>query len=71
MVLSTVFAKMDQFGRGSWVHLLAVSGPFCPFWLVSEFLHVRPQGSQLFLHADGSPLTRFQCLSVSGATPFR
>lgn len=57
-------SKTDQLGLGSWVHLRAVQVDQCPVRLVSEFLRIRPPGSQFLVHQDGFPLTRFQFSSV-------
>lgn len=57
-------SKTDVFGRGIWLRIGAVGGIACPVALITRYMGVRPQGVQLLLHADGSPLTKFQFQSV-------
>lgn len=55
-------SKTDQTGRGRW-GTLAAQGEVtvCPVRLAAFYASRRPAGSgQWLLHADGSPLTRFQ-----------
>ncbi len=58
------FSKTDQLGRSSTVVLHQHAGsPLCPVAALRVFLAARPHGvrrNPLFIHFDGSPLTRFQ-----------
>lgn len=60
------WSKTDQAGRGRRVQIFAVPAlPLCPVGAVREFLTVRPDlAGSFLLHADGSPLSRFQFISI-------
>ncbi|XP_044136651.1 uncharacterized protein LOC122928152 [Bufo gargarizans] len=69
-------SKTDQFGRGAWIPLHPVPGVSCPVHLISQYSSLRSAGCNFFAHADGSPLTKFQfvsvfksCLALCGADP--
>ncbi|XP_078542343.1 integrase/recombinase xerD homolog [Lissotriton helveticus] len=56
-------SKTDPLGKGVWVQLRAVQGAgYCPVMLMGRFLQIRPRcdDDRLLVHADGTPLTRFQ-----------
>lgn len=55
-------SKTDQHGKGRRVMLYAIDiEAICPVVAVQLFLAMRPNiGGPLLIHADGSPLTRFQ-----------
>lgn len=56
-------SKTDPLGKGVWLHLRAVRGAdYCPVALMGIFLRLRPTwgDTRLLLHADSTPLTRFQ-----------
>ncbi|KAM4029675.1 uncharacterized protein ACNLHF_024605 [Anomaloglossus baeobatrachus] len=57
-------SKTDPAGIGSWVPLYAIQGAVCPRMLVATYLSLRRDGFCFFSHEDGSPLTRFQFLSI-------
>jgi hypothetical protein len=64
--LNVPFSKTDQSGKGSSVQLVeSDTQAICPIMLLLRYLSVRPKiGGQLFVHMDGSPLTRYQFTSV-------
>lgn len=69
-------SKTDVLGRGEWVPLHSVQGPACPVSVVASFLSCRAEGLHFLVHADGSPVTRFQfqlvlkkCLGHAGVSP--
>ncbi|KAM4045102.1 uncharacterized protein ACNLHF_008919 isoform 3-T3 [Anomaloglossus baeobatrachus] len=69
-------SKTDQGGLGSWVVLQPVQGHTCPLRIITEYLACRTEGQVFLSHIDGSPLTRFQfisvlrkCLAVVGVPP--
>ncbi|XP_075202254.1 uncharacterized protein LOC142304102 [Anomaloglossus baeobatrachus] len=69
-------SKTDQGGLGSWVVLQPVRGHTCPLRIITEYLACRTEGQVFLSHIDGSPLTRFQfisvlrkCLAVVGVPP--
>lgn len=55
-------SKTDQMGRGRWVTLGAqLEVAVCPVRLARAYAQLRPAGAvQWLVHADGSPLTRYQ-----------
>lgn len=59
-------SKTDQLGKGRKVQLYSITGsPLCPVDLVRRFLTVRLDvGGPLLVHAEGTPLTRFQFVAV-------
>nr|XP_033791558.1 uncharacterized protein LOC117356450 isoform X1 [Geotrypetes seraphini] len=59
-------SKTDQAGRGQWLVLHRVVGCVsCPVLCLSNFLSARVAVSPvLFVHANGSPLSRYQFLAV-------
>ena len=65
-------SKTDQLGHSSTLYLSQTGGPACPVTSLAEFLAVRnhntPADSQLLVHFDGNPLTRYQFTSVLGKT---
>ncbi|XP_054854861.1 integrase/recombinase xerD homolog [Eublepharis macularius] len=73
-------SKTDQRGRGSTVTLRAARRRvLCPVRAVRAFLDCRPLGpGPLFIHEDGSPLSRYQfssvlraCLLAAGLPPMQ
>lgn len=64
--LTVPFSKTDQSGKGSSIQLVeSDTQAICPILLLLRYLSVRPNiGGQLFIHMDGSPLTRYQFTSV-------
>lgn len=57
---------MDQGGKGVRVQLFPLPGsPVCPVGVVREFFAVCPVSAGPFLvHRDGSPLSKFQFVSI-------
>lgn len=58
--------KTDQTGKGSWIVLNACNIPsLCPVTALNAYIRQRPavQG-EFFIHSDGSPLTKYQFMSV-------
>lgn len=56
-------SKTDPLGKGVWIQLRAVKGAdYCPVALMGTFMQMRSGwgDNRLLLHADGTPLTRFQ-----------
>ena len=52
-------AKSDPFGRGVSIYVGKTGTSLCPVSALLNFMAVRPQGEgPLFVHEDGSPLTR-------------
>ena len=52
-------AKTDPFGKGVFIYLVRTQLPLCPVVAVLNYLVVRPPGEgPLFIHRDGTPLTR-------------
>nr|XP_033777442.1 uncharacterized protein LOC117348910 isoform X1 [Geotrypetes seraphini] len=64
--LHIVSSKTDQLAVGHWVVLHAVAGcSSCPVTCLRSYLAVRPlDGDILFVHENGSPLTRYQFQAV-------
>lgn len=59
------FSKTDQTGKGESVILEPTKNYVCPVLWLKKYIAMRPKiGGQLFVHLDGSPLTRFQFCSV-------
>lgn len=59
------FSKTDQIGKGESVILEPTKNFVCPILWLKKYIAMRPKISgQLFVHLDGSPLTRFQFCSV-------
>lgn len=65
-------SKTDQVGQSTTLYLLGTGGPTCPVTSLSKFLAVRHQNSsvdsQLLVHFDGNPLTRYQFSTILGKT---
>lgn len=61
-------SKTDQLGQSTTLFLLETGGPACPVGSLSKFLAVRHDNmapdSQLLVHYDGNPLTRYQFASI-------
>ena len=58
-------SKTDQHGRGTTIVLNATKKPSCPVKWISEFLEIRPAiPGPLFCHVNGSPLTRYQFVTI-------
>lgn len=59
-------SKTDHLGRNKVVQIFPIHGsPLCPVGAFRGFLEVHPAVSGSFLlHADGSPLSRYQFVSV-------
>ena len=57
-------SKTDQLGKSVTLILSETASPVCPVNALSNFLRVRnpntPQDSQLLIHFNGNPLTRYQ-----------
>lgn len=59
------FSKPDQNGKGKSVILKPTKNYVCPVLWLKKYTAMRSKiGGQLFVHLDGSPLTRFQFCSV-------
>lgn len=61
------FSKTNQLGRGSLISLSPCLDPdLCPVLVLCSYLALRGQGDGcLFIHEDGTPLTKFQFWSVT------
>lgn len=72
--LKIPFSKTDQSGKGVLITLEPAKNSICPVLWLKKYLSIRPIVSgQLFMHLNGSPLTRFQfcsilnkCLEIAG-----
>ena len=59
------FSKTDQLGKGCIIEIGKVQGIVCPVELMQEYLSVRPSRTgPLFIHFDGTPLSRYQFSAV-------
>ena len=57
-------SKTDPFGRGHTLYIGSTRSRICPVTAVLAYLAIRPRPQgPLFLHADGSPLTRSQLIA--------
>lgn len=57
-------SKTDVYGRGVWLTIRPTLSSACPVSLVKSFLDIRVGGAVFLSHADGSPLSQFQFLSI-------
>ena len=59
-------SKTYQKGKGKVVHVFPIGGSdLCPIKVMQEFLDVRPTlGGSFLLHEDGTPLSRYQFVTV-------
>lgn len=66
LLLTVPYSKTDQTGNGSRIQLNESPMPvICPLFHLQRYLSVRPKtNGPLFVHIDGSPLTRYQFTSV-------
>ncbi|XP_067653261.1 integrase/recombinase xerD homolog [Haliotis asinina] len=65
LTLRIRFSKTDQFGRGTLLSISPTASELCPVRALSLYLASRPRtSSQLFVHFDGSPLTRYQFQAI-------
>lgn len=64
--LTVSFSKTDQSGKGSSIQLVeSDTHAICPIMLLLRYQSVRPNiNGQLFVHIDGSPLTRYHYVSA-------
>ena len=62
MFINLRSSKTDQLGQGKTLFLArAIGSPLCPVIMMEKYLAGRPLvPGQLFVHFDGSPVTRFQ-----------
>lgn len=59
-------AKTDPFGQGVLIYVGKTGTPLCPVTALLNFMAVRPRGNgPLFVHDDGSPLTRDQFVRMT------
>ena len=67
LLLKVRFSKTDQFGKSTTLQLHSTprESSLCPVGLMHAYIKVRPSlPGILFMHLDGSPLTRFQASSM-------
>lgn len=58
-------SKTDQAGRGAAIQLKSTHKIVCPKSCIRLYLHLRPKcRGSLFCHSSGSPVTRYQVVSV-------
>ena len=58
-------SKTDQEGKGAVINLIPTAMIMCPVQSLKAFIRVRPlQLGSFFCHADGTPVTRYQVMSV-------
>ncbi|XP_069601438.1 uncharacterized protein [Ranitomeya imitator] len=57
-------SKTDQEGRGTWFLIFAINKDICPLVLIKDYMRVRKDGSQLFIHENGLPLVSGQFLAI-------
>ncbi|XP_069608836.1 uncharacterized protein [Ranitomeya imitator] len=57
-------SKTDQEGRGTWFPIFAINKDICPLMLIKNYMRVRKDGSQLFIHENGLPLVSGQFLAI-------
>ncbi|XP_069834815.1 uncharacterized protein [Dendropsophus ebraccatus] len=57
-------SKTDQYRKGVWIPIQGVQGSVCPVRCVAAYSAIRPQAHNFFVHADSTPVTRFQFISV-------
>ncbi|XP_077140617.1 uncharacterized protein LOC143805314 isoform X1 [Ranitomeya variabilis] len=57
-------SKTDQEGRGTWFPIFAINKDICPLMLILNYMRVRKDGSQFFVHENGIPLVSGQFLAV-------
>ncbi|CAJ0964660.1 unnamed protein product [Ranitomeya imitator] len=57
-------SKTDQEGRGTWFPIFAINKDICPLMLILNYMRVRKDGSQFFVHENGLPLVSGQFLAI-------
>ncbi|XP_066439217.1 treacle protein-like isoform X1 [Eleutherodactylus coqui] len=57
-------SKTDMYGRGEWLAINSLGSKWCPVATVREYMSSRNICDQFFVHAQGTPLTRFQFSAV-------
>ncbi|XP_077106734.1 uncharacterized protein LOC143764733 isoform X1 [Ranitomeya variabilis] len=57
-------SKTDQEGRGIWFPIFAINKDVCPLTLIKNFMRVRKDGDQFFMHENGLPLVSGQFLAI-------
>lgn len=59
-------SKTDQAGRGAAIQLKSTHKIVCPVSCIRLYLQLRPKcRGSLFCHISGSPMTRYQVVSIS------
>lgn len=63
--ISLKHSKTDQEGKGSLINLLPTNNTICPVSSITSFMSARPHcPGSFFCHARGTPVTRYQVMSV-------
>ncbi|XP_075705275.1 uncharacterized protein LOC142728910 [Rhinoderma darwinii] len=69
-------SKTDLYGQGAWLSIFSLPSSLCPVDVITRSVAVRPSGPCFLVHADSTPLTKFQftrvfkrCLGVAGVNP--
>ena len=64
-IINLRYSKTDQLGRGIAIKILCTGGDLCAVCSLRAYLNVRPPHSgPLFIHFNGSSLTRYQFSAV-------